>query len=124
MDNIFTPEEARKPVTYGDLTLILGETIKNLGQESINYSNALQENTYKLINTITDYMVKIRDNASYERQRDIGFVIGLIAQFNLCDKEVLFKEYHRWCEEFDRLNKPRADETISEIRNTNEGEKR
>lgn len=124
MDNKLTPEEANKPVTYGDLALILGETIKNLGQESINYSNALQENTYKLINTITDHMVKIRDNASYERQRDIRFVIGLIAQFNLCDKEVIFKEYHRWCEEFDKLNKPKADETISEIRNTSEGEKR
>ena len=123
MDNKLTPEEANKPVTYGDLVLILGETIKNLGQESINYSNTLQENTYKLINTITDHMVKIRDNASYERQRDISFMIGLIAQFNLCNKEVIFNEYKRWCEEFDKLNKPKVDENSSEIRNTTEGEK-
>jgi hypothetical protein len=37
------------------------------------------------------------------------FMLGLFAQFHLCDKEVLHKEYKRWCEEFDKLNKPTAD---------------
>lgn len=108
MDNIFTPEEANKSVTYGELTLILGETIKNLGQESIKYSDTLQENTFKLINAMTDHIVKIRDDADYKRQRDIRFMIGLIAQFFNCDKEIIHKEYERWCDEFDKLNKPKA----------------
>lgn len=108
MDNIFTPEEANKSVTYGELTLILGEIIKNLGQESIKYSDTLQENTFKLINAITDHIVKIRDDADYKRQRDIRFMIGLIAQFFNCDKEIIHKEYERWCDEFDKLNKPKA----------------
>jgi hypothetical protein len=110
MENILTPEEAKKPVTYGDLAIILGETIKNLGQESIKYSDTLQENTFKLIDTMTDHMVKIRDDADYKRQRDVRFLIGLIAQFFNCDTEIIHKEYHRWCEEFDKLNRPQTSE--------------
>lgn len=108
MDKIFTPEEVNKCVTYGDLNLILSEIIKNLSQESIKYSDTLQEGTFKLINTMTDHMVKIRDDAEYKRQRDVHFMIGLLAQFNHCNKEVIHKEYQRWCEEFDKLNKPKA----------------
>ena len=104
MKNVLTPEEAQKPVTYGDLALILGETIKNLGQESIKYGDTLQENTFKLIHTMTEHMVKIRDDADYMRQRDVRFLIGLIAQLHHCDKSVLDREYMRWCEEFDKLN--------------------
>ena len=109
MDNILTPEEANKPVTYGDLALILGETIKNLGQESIKYSDALQENAFKLIGTMTDHMVNIRDNASYERQRDIRFVLGYLAILWGCDKDAMYDNYKHWCEEFDKLNKPQND---------------
>jgi hypothetical protein len=109
MKNILSPEEANKLVTYGDLAIILGETIKNLGQESIKYSDALQENTFKLIDTTTDHIVKIRDDADYKRQRDVHFTIGLISQFFNCDKEIIHKEYQRWCEEFDKLNRPTAD---------------
>lgn len=109
MNNILTPEEAIKPVTYGDLMVILGETVKNLGQESIKYSDALQKNTFKLIDTMTGQMVKIRDDADYKRQRDVRFLIGLIAQLYHCDKPVLDKEYVRWCEEFDKLNRPKVD---------------
>ena len=110
MMNILTPEEANKPVIYGDLAIILGETIKNLGQESIEYSDTLQENTFKLIDTMTDQMVKIRDDADYKRQRDVHFMIGLISQFFNCDKEIIHKEYQRWCEEFDKLNCPQTSE--------------
>lgn len=108
MKNILSPKEANKPVTYGDLAIILGETIKNLGQESIKYSDALQENTFKLIDTMTDHIVKIRDDADYKRQRDVRFLIGLIAQLHHWDKPVLDKEYMRWCEEFDKLNRPQT----------------
>jgi hypothetical protein len=108
MKNILTPEEANKPVTYGDLVLILGETIKNLGQESIKYSDTLQENTFKLIDTMTDHMVKMRDDASYERQRDIRFVLGYIARLWGCDRDTMYDNYKNWCEEFDKLNKPKT----------------
>jgi hypothetical protein len=109
MKNILSPEEAIKPVTYGDLMIILGETVKNLGQESIKYSDTLQENTFKLIDKMTDAIVKIHNEAEYKRQRDARFMMGLIAQLYHCDKEIIHIEYQRWCEEFDKLNRPTAD---------------
>ena len=110
MDNILTPEQAQTLVTYSDLALILGETIKNLGQESINYSDTLQKNTFRLIDQMTDHIVKIRDNASYERQRDIRFVLGYLARLWGCDKDAMYDNYKHWCEEFDKLNKPQISE--------------
>ena len=110
MKNILSPEEASKPVTYGDLTIMLVEVINNLGQESIKYSDFLQENTFKLIQTVTDNMVKIRDDAEYKRQRDVRFLIRLIAQLYNCDKSVLDREYQRWCDEFDKLNNKQTSE--------------
>ena len=109
MNNILTPEEAIKPVTYGDFATILGETIKNLSQESIKYSDALQENTFKFIDKMTDAIAKIRNEAEYKRQRDAHFMMGLIAQLYHCDKEIIHNEYERWCKEFDKLNFPTTD---------------
>lgn len=109
MENILTPEEANKPVTYGDLLTILCDTIKNLGQESIKYSDTLQENTFKIIDKLTDSIVGVRDNASYERQRDIRFVLGYLARLWGCSKDMIYDNYQSWCDEFDKLNKPQND---------------
>ena len=109
MDNIFTPEEANKPVTYGELLTILTSLNQELSKHSINYTDTLQEHTFKIINKLTDHIVVIRDNAEYKRQRDMRFMLGLFAQFYQCDKEALHKEYKRWCEEFDKLNESKPD---------------
>lgn len=108
MDNIFTPKEANKSVTYGELIVILESVADNISQNTINYSDILQEQILKVINTLTDSLVKIRDDAEYKRRRDVHFMIALLAQLNHCDKEVIHKEYQFWCEEFDKLNKPKA----------------
>lgn len=108
MDNIFTPEEAQQPVTYGELIVILESVVDNISKNAIDYSNTLQKQIFQVINTLTDSLVKIRDDAEYKRQRDVHFMIDLLAHFNHCDKEVIHKEYQRWCEEFDKLNKPKA----------------
>ena len=109
MNNTFTPEEANMPVTYGELLTILTSLNQELSKYSIDYTNTLQGQTFKIIDKLTDHIVAIRDDAEYKRQRDMHFMLGLFAQFHMCDKEVLHKEYRRWCEEFDRLNKPKND---------------
>lgn len=113
MDNILTPEEANKLVTYGELLTILTSMNQELSKCSIDYTNTLQEQTFKIIDKLTDHIVTIRDDAEYKHQRDMRFILGLFAQLHLCDKEVLHKEYRRWCEEFDSLNKqkPESEET-------------
>lgn len=108
MKHILTPEEAARPVTYGDLVTILGEAINNLSQESIKYSDILQENTFKLINQMTEHIVKIRDDSEYKRQRDMMFVISLISRIGHYDKDALYDAYMRWCAEFDGRNKPQT----------------
>ena len=106
MNNVLSPEEASKPVTYGDLLTILTSMNEDMSKHSINYADTLQEHTFEIVRKLTDHLVEIRDDAEYKRARDIRFMIGLFAQFYKCDKEVLHKEYKRWCEEFDKLNRP------------------
>lgn len=109
MNNTFTPEEANMPVTYGELLTILTSLNQELSKYSIDYTNTLQEQTFKIIDKLTNHIVEIRDDAEYERQRDVRFMMGLLAQLYHCDTEVIRNEYKRWCEEFDKLNKPQND---------------
>ena len=106
MNNTFTPEEANTPVTYGELLTILTSLNQELSKCSIDYTNTLQEQTFKIIDKLTDHIVEIRDDAEYKRQRDVRFMMGLLAQLYHCDTEAMRNEYKRWCEEFDKLNKP------------------
>lgn len=108
MDNIFTPEEANKSVTYGELLTIFQPVLEEVVKHTMGYADTLQEHIFKVISTLTDHIVKMRDDAEYKRQRDVHFMIGLLAQFNHCGTEVIHKEYQRWCEEFDKLNKPKT----------------
>lgn len=107
--NTLTPEEAATPVTYGELLTILMPVIEDIAKGTIKYCDDSQDKTHELILRLADNLVKIRNDADYKRQRDLRFMIGLFAQFNHCDKEIIYKEYVRWCEEFDKLNKPQED---------------
>ena len=103
MDNIFTPEQTNMPVTYGDLMNILTPMMDMVTQGGSDIS-------LKIAEKLSDFMVQIRDDADYKRQRDLRFVINLIAQMGRYDKEVIYSEYQRWCEEFDKLNRPQISE--------------
>ena len=107
MENIFTPEQAKTPVTYGELAVIIQMVTDELAKASIGDVDNLQENMFKIIDKLTDSLVEIRNDADYKRQRDFRFMISLIAQIEHYDKDVLYSEYQRWCEEFDKLNRPR-----------------
>lgn len=110
MNNTFTPEEANKPVTYGELLQIFQPILGEIAKHSADYTDALQEQTFKIIDKLTDHIVEIRNDAEYKRQRDVRFMLGLVAQIHMYDKEVLHGEYKRWCEEFDKLNEPKTSE--------------
>lgn len=109
MENIFTPEEANKSVTYGELAVIIQMVADEFAKASISDVDNLQENTFKIIDKLTDSLVQIRDDADYKRQRDLRFMINLISQMGHYDKDILYSEYQRWCEEFDKINKPKSD---------------
>lgn len=104
--NTLTPEEAATPVTYGELLTILMPVIEDIAKGTTKYCDDSQDGAFKLIGKLADKLVKIRDDADYKRQRDLRFMIGLLSQINYLDKEVIYKEYVRWCKEFDELNRP------------------
>lgn len=109
MENIFTPEQANTLVTYSELATILQTVMGELAKNSINDVDALQDGTFKVIEKLTDSLVQIRDDAEYKRQRDLRFMINLIAQIGGYDTNILYSEYERWCKEFDKLNRPLTD---------------
>jgi hypothetical protein len=106
IENIFTPEEANTPVTYGELAVIFQTIAAEIAKQTTNYADTLQEDTLKIIDKVTNVLVKMRDDAEYKRQRDACFMMGLIAQLCHCDKEIIHKEYQHWCGEFDKMNRP------------------
>ena len=110
MENVLTPEEANKAVTYGDLMTILGSVIKDLSTESIKYSDFLQENTFKIIDKTTENIVQIRDDAEYKRVRDINFILSYLAANHMYNNGKLYDMYDKWCKDFDELNKPKPTE--------------
>ena len=108
MDNVFTPEEANMPVTYGELAVVLETLVKEIAKNTAQYSDDAEDYTLKTISKLMDSIIEMRDNIEYKRVRDMRFTIGLIAQLDYLNKEVILKEYCRWCEEFDKINKPKS----------------
>ena len=110
MDNILTPEQAKMPVTYGELLAIFKPVMDEVAKHSTNYADTLQDGTLKIINKLTDHLVVVQNDADYKRQRDIRFVLGYLARLWGCDKDMMYDSYKHWCEEFDKLNKPQQSE--------------
>ena len=111
MKNILTPEEENMPVTYKNLTVIMDKLLETLKANDKN----MQNDIVKTFDRIFDELIKIRNDAEYKRQRDFRYMIGTIAQIARVDKEDIYNNYKNWCEEFDKLNKPKVNsEDINE----------
>lgn len=110
MENLFTPEEANAPVTYGALTDVLQAYTQKLVEETADYVDNTEEGIFKIIDKMADLLAAMRRDLDYLRQRDMHFIISYLAREKLCSRETLFDIYHSWCEEFDKLNKPNTSE--------------
>lgn len=101
-----TKEEKNLPVTYGELTTILTE----MNEHIVKVLDGRDEETVKLFKIITDRMVEIIDMLEYHRKRDLHYFFNRIAASGFVNKDALFEEYTKWCEEFDKLNKHSVEE--------------
>ena len=110
MENLFTPEEANVPVTYGTLADVLQIYTQEFVKETTDYVDDTHDGILKIIDKLTDSLVAMRKDLDYLRQRDMHFIISYLAREKLCSRETLFDIYHSWCEEFDKLNKPNTSE--------------
>ena len=99
IDNILMPERDDSPITHSEL-----ETILTTIMEAISQVNS--DTLLNFADILSNYVVRIRNEAEYNRLRDLRFMINLVSQMGNYDKNVLYTEYERWCDEFDRLNKP------------------
>ena len=52
MYNIFTPEEANKSVTYGELLTIFQPVLEEVAKHTMGYADTLQEHIFKVISSI------------------------------------------------------------------------
>ena len=96
MDNIFTPEEANMPVTYGILLQVL-ESIR----PAIESRDKALDDLNDAIQVITDALV----DAEYKRVRDMRYILSYLAQDRLYNRDKFYNTYIEWCKEYDRLNK-------------------
>ena len=110
MENLFTPEQANMPVTYGELANILQIYTQTLVKETTDYVDEIEEGIVKIINKMTDSLVAMRNDLDYLRYRDMHFIINYLAREKLCNRDALFDIYRSWCEEFEKLNKPQTNE--------------
>lgn len=106
MDNLFTEEEASRPVTYEELAVILEQMVQTL----INGNTEAYKAWLKPINTTTDNLIDAIKDINYKRVRDLKYFINLLSVVCHLDKNAVFDNYNKWCEEFDKLNKPEQEE--------------
>ena len=100
IENIFTPEEAQMPVTYEVLLQIL-QSLQPAVSSRDKALDAFDEAIINLVHSVEDL--------EYRRIRDMHFVLSYLASQNLCNRDKLYNMYVDWCEEFDKMNKPKKD---------------
>lgn len=105
IESLFTPEEENLPITYGELFKVLTALTDVLSSGH----QTDQEEAIDGIFSVIDNAISVIEDAEYKRMRDVRFFLGLISQIHCYDKDILRKEYERWCDAFDKLNKPQSD---------------
>lgn len=104
MEDIFTPEESKTPVTYGDLITILQSIAEDAAESDAIKWSALDH----LTEVVTDKVKELE----YNRMRDTYYFINLISEVNKIPNSVLRENYGKYCDEFDRLNKGDKNENL------------
>lgn len=106
MDNLFTEEETSRPVTYGELAVILEKVV----QTWINSDNETYEESLKLIGATTDALIDAIKDFNYKRMRDVRFFFCLLSDLGYGTLEHLYNYYSKWCEDYDKLNQSQQEE--------------
>ena len=100
MENIFTPEEANMPVTYGVLLQVL---------ESIRPAIDSRDEALRDLEDAVEILIDGLAEAEYKRVRDMHYILSYLAQERLYNKDKFYDAYLGWCKEYDKLNKPQND---------------
>lgn len=97
----FTEEEARTPVTFGDMAVLIKEIFNTIAANKEVEDQVLADS----IGKVTDLLIEQIREVEYRRIRDAKFCISLFRDLTGMPQNKLEEHYMKWCEEFDRLNK-------------------
>lgn len=97
----FTEEEAKTPVTFGDLAVVIEEIFNTIAANK----EIEDEMMSKLLDKLIDPLVTQIQELRYERMRDAKFFITVFRDLNGMPQNKLEEHYVKWCTEFDKLNK-------------------
>lgn len=97
----FTEEQAKTPVTYGDLAVFLNEMFKFIEKEQ----KAEHETIEHVLQSLTNVFVERMNKIQYNQIRDTKFFIALLSDLGYGSNEYITQYYNSWCAEFDKLNK-------------------
>ena len=105
-EKYFTEAELNMPVTFRDLCVWINGITPSIVEEQDKLIQMYFDGTRKIIDMMADTIQDLK----YEQMRDRIFFMNTISHFNHVSKDVLSETYTRWCEEYDKLNKPKEAE--------------
>jgi hypothetical protein len=98
---ILTEEESSRPVTWGEVKILLETMFKTIAEHKEREGDAICNSVEGILDTIVDQLKDIK----YQQFKDTKFFICLLHDLGYGSIEYLTKYYITWCEEFDKLNK-------------------
>jgi hypothetical protein len=101
MEINFTEEEAKTPVTFGDMKVLIEEIFKTIAVNKEIEDDMLA----KLLDSVIDPMLEHIKEIEYNQTRDRMFLMRLFSDLSLAYPRNIEEYYAKWCERFDKLNK-------------------
>ena len=93
----FTEEEARTPVTFGDMAVLIKEIFDTVAANEEVKNQTILDTVDIITNSVLE--------SEYNRVRDTKFFMCLFSDLTGMSKSGLEEHYTKWCEAFDNLNK-------------------
>ena len=101
-EEVFTEEKLKQPVTFRDLCMLMEETEFRRAEAVDKLIRTYADGIYDVIKILSDQLCDIK----YEQMRDRRFLMRILSSLHHLDYDALYEEYIRWCEEYDKLNRP------------------
>lgn len=98
---ILTEEESSRPVTWGEVKILLEAMFKTIAEHKEREDNSICDSVEGIVDVLVD---KIKD-IQYKQVRDEKFFIYMLSGLGCGSIKYLTEYYVTWCEEFDKLNK-------------------
>lgn len=101
MNPNFTEEEAKTPVTFGDLAVAIEEIFNTIAANKEIEDELMSDMLDKVIEPLFERVREIE----YRQARDTKFFMRAFCDLNGVSTNTFEEHYMKWCTAFDKLNK-------------------